>query len=73
MAELKPETKIERLLLKMTPLADWYQQNRPTNRVIRITPDEIKLLRENPGEAMGFGVIVEKDALKWRTFEIKSA
>jgi hypothetical protein len=73
MAEMKPETKIERLIAKMKPLADWYASNKPNVRVIRVAPDELKLLVDNPAAALPNGVFVEGSTVKWRTFEIKSA
>ena len=73
MAEMKPETKIERLVTKMKPLADWFEKNKPDVGVIRITPDELKLLSDNPEAAVGHGVFVSNGRVKWRKFEIKSA
>lgn len=73
MAEMKPETKIERLAAKMKPLADWFEKNKPAVETIRITSDEMKLLSDNPEIAVGHGFFVSNGKVKWRTFEIKSA
>lgn len=72
MAELKPETKIERLIEKMKPLATWYAQNKPDVRIIRITPDELKLLRDNPQPALQCGIFVKDAGVKWGAFELKT-
>jgi hypothetical protein len=72
MAELKPETKIERLLERMKPLADWYEKNKSSCRTIRVTPDDLKLIMDNPGPAQANGVFVGDSSVKWRKFEIKS-
>lgn len=73
MAEMKPETKIERLVTKMKPLADWYEKNKPDCGVIRILPDELKLLSDNPGPALQQGFFVRGEVITWRKFEVRSA
>ena len=73
MAELKPETKIERLAEKMRPLADWFAKNKPSVTVLRVPADDLKLLSDNPGPAVHHGFHIDNGAVKWRGFEIRSA
>lgn len=73
MGELKPETKIERVLTKIRPLAEWYAKNKPAVTVIRVTADDMKLLTENPDVALAQGIFVQDNQVKWRGFEIRSA
>jgi hypothetical protein len=73
MAELKPETKIAKVIAKMSPLADWFASNKPSVNTIRLPPDDLKILSDHPEAAMAHGVSVAKGGVKWRNFYLKSA
>lgn len=72
MAELLPETKIERLLQRMRPLADWYTANKPEVQTIHLSPDDLKLLSDNAEAAMAQGIFAEGGGLKWKRFYLRS-
>lgn len=73
MAEMLPETKIERLIQRMKPLADWYLENKPEVRTIHLAPDDLKLLSDNAEVAMAQGIFAEGGGLKWKQFYLRSA
>ncbi|HEY6225423.1 MAG TPA: hypothetical protein VIW26_16690 [Gemmatimonadales bacterium] len=73
MAELKPSTKIERIIARMRPLADWYAKNKPDVDTIRLPPEDLKILSDHAQDAMAQGIFVDSEGLKWKDFYLKSA
>lgn len=73
MAEMKPETKIKRLIERMQPLANWMEKNKPKGDTLRLAKEDMALLLEHQAEALGEGIYVEGGAAKWRNFYLRPA
>lgn len=73
MAELKPETKIQKIIEKMTPLADWYAENKPSVDAIRLSADDLKLIKDNEAAAIICGIFPRDGEMHWRNFTLRSA
>lgn len=71
MAKMKPETRVSRLISKMEPLADWLEKNRPTVKVIRVTPEDMALLKEFPNAAFSMGIIKTDEEFRWQGYTLK--
>jgi hypothetical protein len=72
-AEMKPETKIGKIVEKMNPLADWLEKNKPSVDVLRVTRDDMTVLQTYPKEALSHGIFVEGGGAKWRKFSLRPA
>ena len=71
MAKMKPETRCARLVAKMAPLADWLEKNRPSVKVLRITPEDMALLNEFPKAAFSAGIIQKGDDFVYQGYTLK--
>ncbi len=73
MAKMKPETRVNRLVAKIGPLYDWLVANRPSVRVIRVTPEDMALIEAFPKEAFSAGIIQKEGQFYWQGYQLKPA
>lgn len=59
------------LIERMTPLADWLEQNKPACKTIRITPADRKLILKSADQGATCNFNVYGDLIVWRGFELK--
>lgn len=72
MAEMKPETKIQKIVDKMRPLADWYTANKPGVDTLRLPADDLTLIKENETAAILCGVYKRDGEFTYGKFKLRA-
>lgn len=73
MAEMKPETKIQRIVEKMKPLADWYMQYKPDVDTLRLPADDLSLIKDHETAAILCGIYTRDGEITYGKFKLRSA